>query len=137
MTTSDDVKFIDVDPHGDGNYDTRKVETGSGKFVNSLVVTIDGPRGSENRLFTVTQDSSTNEIGLHSITFDEKPHLTDNGKITIDHSYSTTAVVRLAFESNSENMFMCSHEISGSTQTFYDAIPTKSADPIVTMADSI
>ena len=58
MTTSDDVKFIDVDPHGNGSYETRKVETGSGKFVSSLVVTIDTPGGSEDRLFTVTQDSS-------------------------------------------------------------------------------
>ena len=115
MTTSDDVKFIDVDPHGHLSYNTRKVETADGKFINSLVVTINGHGGPEDRLFTVTQDSVLGHIGFHSLTFDGNPTLGDNGKITINHSYASPAIARLAFESNSENVFMCTHIISGST----------------------
>ena len=47
---------------------------------------------------------------MHALTFDEdSASLTDNGKKSIDHGYSDTAVARQAVDSNSLTLFMCSH----------------------------
>ena len=85
----------------------------------------------------MAQESSTGEIGVHSLTFDENDSsMTDNGQKSIDHGYSNTAVARQAVDQNSLTFFMCSHEIGGAGYTYYDAIPTASPGPSVTLSDS-
>lgn len=61
--------------------------------------------------------------------------LTDNGKISIDHSYSSNAIARFAFEKDSSYVYMCSHQISGVGATYFDSIDTSSGT-VVTMTDS-
>ena len=131
VTTTSDVKLIDLEG---GSYDTLKVDfSSSGEFLASLVAE---DSNDDTFLFLISQDSSNGEIGFHSFSVvDVYTSLTDNGKITIDHSYSSNAIARFAFEENSSYVYMCSHQISGVGATYFDMIDTGSGT-VVTMTDT-